>query len=80
MQVVELNEPPVVPGVRVKVTVPDGMLEAVVTSVTVAVQDEVWEVVILLGVHAMEVEVLSRATAMVAAFRLLLPLCVASPP
>jgi hypothetical protein len=79
MQVVELNEPPVVPGARVKVTVPDGMLEAVVKSLTVAVQDEVWEVVMLLGVHTIEVEVLSKTTVIVVA-TVGLPLCVLSPP
>ena len=36
-----LNEPPVVPGVRVKVTVPVGVFEAVVVSVTVAATDAV---------------------------------------
>ncbi len=33
----ELNEPPVVPGVNVKVTVPDGVFAGVVVSDTVAV-------------------------------------------
>jgi hypothetical protein len=41
VQVVELSDPPVDPAVRVKVTVPDGILAAVVVSVTVAVHDEV---------------------------------------
>jgi hypothetical protein len=41
IQVVELKEPPVVPAVRVKVTVPDGTFAAVVVSVTVAVHEEV---------------------------------------
>jgi hypothetical protein len=41
MHVVELREPPVVPAMRVNVTVPDGILEGVVMSVTVAVQDDV---------------------------------------
>ncbi len=36
-QVVEPSEPPVVPGVNVKVTLPVGAFEAVVVSVTVAV-------------------------------------------
>lgn len=37
MQVLALKEPPVVPAVKVKVTVPVGVFEAVVVSVTVAV-------------------------------------------
>ena len=37
VQVVALRLPPVVPGVRVKVTVPVGAFEAVVVSATVAV-------------------------------------------
>jgi len=37
VQVEELNEPPVVPGVNVKVTVPVGVFAGVVVSVTVAV-------------------------------------------
>lgn len=41
VQVVELNDPPVVPELSVKVAVPAGMLVAVVVSVTVAMQDEV---------------------------------------
>ena len=41
VQVLVLNEPPVVPEVRVKVTVPVGVFEAVVVSVTVAVTDAV---------------------------------------
>jgi hypothetical protein len=41
MHVVELSDPPVVPASRVKVTVPAGVLEGVVVSVTVAVHEEV---------------------------------------
>ena len=41
VQVVELNEPPVVPAFNVKVTAPDGMFAGVVVSVTVAVHEEV---------------------------------------
>ncbi len=41
VQVVALNEPPVVPALSVNVTVPDGMLEAVTVSVTVAVHVDV---------------------------------------
>ena len=41
MQVVELSEPPVVPALSVKVTVPEGMLDAVTVSETVAVQVDV---------------------------------------
>ncbi len=68
VHVVELSEPPVVPGLRVNVTVPVGMLEAVVVSVTVAVQLDVCAVVIDPGVHETVVEVLSRVrlTVMVA--------------
>ena len=35
MQVLELSEPPVVPGVNVKVTVPVGILDGVLVSATV---------------------------------------------
>lgn len=35
-QLVALNEPPVVPAVRVKVTVPEGVFAGVVVSATVA--------------------------------------------
>jgi hypothetical protein len=37
MQLLALNDPPVVPGVNVKVTEPVGVFDAVVVSVTVAV-------------------------------------------
>jgi hypothetical protein len=37
VQLLVLREPPVVPAVKEKVTVPPGILEAVVVSVTVAV-------------------------------------------
>lgn len=37
VQLLALNDPPVVPGVNVKVTEPVGVFEAVVVSVTVAV-------------------------------------------
>ena len=38
VQVLELNEPPVVPAVSVKVTVPVGTLAGLVVSATVAVK------------------------------------------
>src|SRR2546425_1118876 len=41
LQVLELRLPPVVPAVRVNVTVPVGALEAVVVSATVAVTEAV---------------------------------------
>jgi len=37
VQVLELNVPPVPPGVRVNVTVPPGIFDVLVVSVTVAV-------------------------------------------
>ena len=59
VHVVELNEPPVVPATRLKVTVPVATLDAFVVSTTVAVHVEVWPVRIALGAHARVVEVLS---------------------
>ena len=59
VQVLVLNEPPVVPGVRVKVTVPVGVFEAVVVSMTVATQVEVAPRATELGLQAMLVAVLS---------------------
>lgn len=41
VQVVALNEPPVVPAVSAKVTVPVGVFAGVVVSATVAVTEEV---------------------------------------
>jgi len=41
LHMLALREPPVVPAVNVKVTIPVGAFEAVVVSVTVAVTDEV---------------------------------------
>lgn len=82
LQFVEVNEPPVVPGLRLKVTVPDGMLEAVVVSVTVTVQVEVWSALIELGLHTIAVDVVSTGmtTVIVADIVLELGLWVESPP
>ena len=84
-QVLTLNDPPVVPGVNVKVTEPVAVFEAVVVSVTVAVTDAMQ----LVAPNAMLqltlpilVEVLSlpvTVTETVAA-ELVLVLCVESPP
>ncbi len=41
LQLLATSEPPVVPAVRVKVTIPVGAFETVVVSTTVAVTDEV---------------------------------------
>jgi len=41
VQVLPLREPPVVPAVKVNVTVPVGALDAVVVSVTVAATEDV---------------------------------------
>ena len=40
VQVVELNEPPVVPAFRVNVPTPEGKFVGVVVSIPVAVQEE----------------------------------------
>ena len=80
-----LNDPPVLPGVNVKVTEPVAVFEAVVVSVTVAVTDAVQLVApnaILQLTLPMLVEVLSlpvTVTETVAA-ELVLVLCVESPP
>lgn len=80
-QVVELRLPPVVPAVNVKVTMPDGALDAVVVSVTVAVTEAVQFVppsAILQLTLPTVVEVVSSAT--VIEFDVLeLPLWVVSP-
>jgi len=84
-QVLALNDPPVVPGVNVKVTEPVGVFEAVVVSVTVAVTVAVQLVApsaILQLTLPILVEVLSlpvTVTETVAA-ELVLVLCVESPP
>jgi len=84
-QVLALNDPPVLPGVNVKVTEPVAVFEAVVVSVTVAVTDAVQLVApnaILQLTLPMLVEVLSlpvTVTETVAA-ELVLVLCVESPP
>ena len=53
IQLVALNEPPVVPADSVKVTVPVGVIgvPAVDVSVTVAVHIEVWSTTIVLGLQ-----------------------------
>jgi hypothetical protein len=85
VQVVALNEPPVLPGVRVKVTVPVGVFVEVVVSVTVATTLAVQLVppnAIVQLTFGTEVEVLSFAatvTVMVAG-ALVLVLWVVSPP
>ena len=84
VQVVELRLPPVVPAVRVNVTVPVGALDGVVVSATVAVTLAVQ----LLEPRAMLqlalptlVEVLSFVTATVIVLDVpMLVLCVPSPP
>lgn len=65
LQVLELKLPPVVPAVKVKVTVPVGEFEAVVVSATVAVTDAVQLVLpreMLQLTFGTDVEVLSLAT------------------
>ena len=64
---------------EVKLTVPVGVLEAVVVSVTVAVHVDVPPGAIELGVQATAVEVLSLATVIVFDVPVLV-LCVESPP
>ncbi len=66
VQVVELNDPPVAPALKVNVTVPEGTRDAAVVSVTVAVHDEVWPKLIEPGAQAIVVEVLSGFTVIVA--------------
>ena len=62
MHVVLLRLPPVVPGSRVNVTVPVGVLEGVVVSFTVAVHVEDSVCLITLGEQISEMEVLSGLT------------------
>ncbi len=57
-----LRDPPVVPALRVNVTVPVGTFDPVVVSATVAVQVEVRPTFIESGRHDTEVEVLSFTT------------------
>jgi hypothetical protein len=84
-QLLAFSDPPVVPGVSVKVTEPVGAFEAVVVSVTVAVTVAVQLVApnaILQLTLPILVEVLSlpvTVTETVAA-ELVLVLCVVSPP
>jgi hypothetical protein len=81
MQVGELRVPPVVPGVRVNVTVPVGVLKGLVASATVAVTLAVQLVApraMLQLTFPTLVEVLSFATVMVFDVPIL-PLCVESP-
>jgi hypothetical protein len=85
VQVVVLNEPPVVPAVRVNVTAPVGVFATVVVSVTVAVTEEVQldppRAMLQLGFGTL-VEVLSFAVAVTVtvAVALVLMLWVVSPP
>ena len=76
IQFVELNEPPV-PVTSTKVTVPVGVLEALVVSVTVAAQDDVCPAFIEPGVQVTAVDVWSSVgtfTVIVAETALLLGL------
>ena len=61
MQVVELNDPPVVPAFSVKVIVPEGTFEAVVVSTTDAVQEDVCPTFMDPGLQDTFVDVLSLA-------------------
>jgi hypothetical protein len=79
VQLVELNEPPVVPGVNANVTVPVGVSVDVVVSTTVAVTEAVQLVppnAMLQLTFGTEVEVLSFAVAdtVTVALALVLPL------
>jgi hypothetical protein len=83
VHVVLLREPPVLPGSRVNVTVPVGVLDGFVVSVTVAVQVEDSLCLILLGTQDTEIEVLSMdgpVTVIVAGVDDELPLWDESPP
>lgn len=85
VHVVELREPPVVPGVRVNVTVPVGALVAVVTSTTVATTLEVQllppsAIVQLTAPTLVEVLSFPVAVTVTATPVLALVLCEASPP
>lgn len=82
MQVVELNDPPVVPAFRVKVIVPDGVLEPGVRDVTAARHEDVWVVEIELGAQTTAVAVLTLGTVTTidAEVALALGLWVVSPP
>ena len=62
MQLGALNEPPVVPAVNMKLTVPVGVLAGVVVSATVTVQVLVPVGTIVLGLQTTTVEVLSFTT------------------
>jgi hypothetical protein len=85
VQVLALKEPPVVPAVKVKVTVPLGVLEVVVVSTTVAVTLAVQlappSAMLQLTTPTL-VEVLSLVVAVTPMFaaELVLVLCVESPP
>lgn len=85
VQVVESNDPPVVPALRVKVTVPLGVFAALVVSVTVAVtgaeQFVPLSAIVQLTLPTL-VEVLSFdvAVTVTIAEPLALPLWVESPP
>lgn len=48
-----------VPAFRVKVTIPDGIFEAVVVSTIVAVQEDVCPTLMAPGLHDMLLDVLS---------------------
>ncbi len=60
--VAELSVPPVVPALSVKVTVPVGILDALVVSLTVAVQVDDWPILAELGEQETVVEVASTPT------------------
>jgi hypothetical protein len=85
MQVVALKEPPVVPALKVKVTVPVGVFVEVVVSLTVAVTEAeqlVPPTAMLQLTFGTDVEELSFAVAdtVIVALALVLPLWVESPP
>ena len=85
VQVVELREPPVVPGVRVNVTVPVGELVGVVVSATVATTLEVQlvppsAIVQLTAPTLVDVLSFPVAVTVTATPVLVLVLCEASPP
>lgn len=85
MQVVALNEPPVVPAVNVKVIVPVGVFVGVVVSATVAATLAVQlvppnAIVQLTAPTLVEVLSLPVAVTVTVAAALLLVLCVVSPP
>jgi hypothetical protein len=85
MQVGEFKVPPVVPAVRVKVTVPVGAFEAAVVSMTVAVTEPVQleppkEMLQLTFPTLVEVMSFEVAVTVTVAAELELVLCEASPP